>query len=194
MDKKKELNPSIRLDSEPINPHDPQFAPKGWTRAEISFYFDKALKVLNAENFTTAQEYIDLLINQCLAEKHWSDAFTYFLIKIKEMGLEIETNQKSLNDLNERLFYWRTVRMMIHAAGLMRYEEEIIKYEIAKYYQPTPSLLPPPRTREVPIERRPRKKADAPKRASVLNPPPKPAVTAPKPVVKQPIRINKPTK
>lgn len=192
-DKRKELNPQIVLDDSPMHAASDFKVPEGWSRREIAFYFEKALTVLNGGDFTTAQEYIDLLVNQCLAEKHWSDAFTYFLTKIKEMGLEIETAQKSLNDLNERLFYWRTVRMMIHAAGLMRYEDEIIKYEIAKYYQPTPQILPPPRTREVPIDRPKRAKPVA--KPSVLRPElkpksePKPKATVP---VKPPVRFNKP--
>lgn len=194
-DKRKELNPAIVLDDDrPIDPHAEGFIPKDWTKDEISFYFDKALKVLNSENYTTAAEYIDLLVNQCLAEKNWSDAFTYFLTKVKEMGLEIETNQKSLNDLNDKLFYWRTVRMMIHAAGLIRYEEEIIKYEIAKYYQPSPAMLPPPRVQGVPLDRTRRKKPEA--KPSIFRPEPKPKPAAvapiPKPAAKPPARINKP--
>lgn len=180
--------------------------PDGWTKEEIAFYFDKALKVLNADNFTTAPEYIDLLVNQCLAEKHWSDAFRAFLNRLKEMGLEIameESDQNRLLQLNERLFYWRTCRMMINAAGLLRYEEEIMKYEIAKFYQPinpTPTL-PPPRV-QVPPNAGPRRKAEKPKHKSVLRPEPAAArpkqqpvpKPAPKPAAKEPVRINKPTK
>lgn len=197
MDKRKDLPSTIKLDNDPAEPQDQ------WSPEEIAFYFDKALAVLNADNFTTAKEYIDLLVNQCLAEKHWSDAFTAFLTRIKEMGLEIameEADQTKLTQLNERLFYWRTCRMMIHAAGLLRYEEEILKYEIAKFYQPTPTFLPPPRTKEVPIERPRRSKSEKPKHKSVLRPEPKPKAPAgeqrqnkpkPKPI-KQPIKINPP--
>jgi hypothetical protein len=189
VDKPKELNPQIQLDSEAMDPHSPSFVkPDGWTKEDISFYFDRALKVLNTENFTTAKEYIDLLVNQCLAERHWSDAFTHFLTKIKEMGLEIETDQLQYENLASKLFYWRTVRMMIHAAGLIRYEEEILKYEIAKFYAPPPPILPPPRTREVPVvSSRPRRADEKAPRESILNPKPKPKpAAAPAPVRNKP--------
>lgn len=192
-----------------IDPHG-SGKPDGWTKEEISFYFDKALKVLNNDNFTTAGEYIDLLVNQCLAEKHWSDAFRSFLTRLKEMGLEIameEGEQNRLMQLNERLFYWRTCRMMIHAAGLMRYEEEIMKYEVAKFYQPVNPVptLPPPRVQPQPPAGPRRQAVEKPKHKSVLRPDPKPAAAtkpqqpagpkpAPKPAAKEPVRINKPPK
>jgi hypothetical protein len=196
VDKRKDLNPLIQLDTDPDAIPMPPGQPEGWTPEEISFYFERALKVLNTDDFTTAKEYIDLLVNQCLAERHWSDAFTHFLTKVKEMGLEIETDQAMLRNLNERMFYWRTVRMMIHAAGLLRYEEEIMKYEIAKFYQPPPIMLPQPRTREVPLERPRRKPARETNTNSVLRPAPA-AKSQPAPAKERPpaaARINKPVK
>lgn len=188
MDKEKKLNPQIKLDRDPENPpmHDPNSPdfekPEGWTREEISFYFDKALKVLNNDNFTTAKEYVDLLTNQCLAEKHWSDAFSYFLKRIQEMGLQVETDQDKYQSLSDRLFHWRTVRMMIHAAGLGAYEEEILKYEIGKYYQPPPNV-PPPKMKEVLVGRTPRRQpTQSPPKPSILNPGPQPR----KPVTTEP--------
>lgn len=195
MDKRDDLNPQIRLDKDPMHdPHQPEFKPDGWTPEDISFYFDRALKVLNTENFTTAKEYIDLLVNQCLAERHWSDAFTHFLTKVKEMGLEIETDQSQYETLASKLFYWRTVRMMIHAAGLIRYEEEILKYEIAKFYAPAP-ILAPPKTREVPVAAPRTRRAKEPERESIFRPkpklatPPSPKFNKPKP---EPIPPKKP--
>ena len=157
----KKLNPDIKLDDQQEPEKDK------WTPEDVSFYFDKALPLLNQENYTTAQEYVDLLINQCLAEKHWSDAFTYFLTKVKEMGLEIETDQEAYRAIVGKIMHWRMVRQMINSAGLMRYEDEILKYEIAKFYpnmQPM-GTLPPSRTREVPIDRpRPKRNKPAPKK------------------------------
>lgn len=162
------INPQIKLDNIPEE-HNPSSSgfdkPHAWTPEEIEFYFNKALKVLNKDNYTTSKEFIDLLVNQCLAEKAWNEGFEYFLTKVKELGLSIETDQAVFKKLAERLFYWRTCRMFIHAAGLMPYEEEILKYEIAKHYQPivAPPTLPPIKRKEVPnAPRRPRP-APAPK-------------------------------
>lgn len=188
MDKREKLNPQIKLDRDPIaDPASTQFQrPDRWTEDEISFYFDTALKVLNSDTFTTASEYVDMLVNQCLAEKHWSDAFTHFLTKVREMGLQIETDQEKYQGLQDRMFYWRTVRMMIHAAGLTRYEDEILKYEIAKFYQPPSTIptLPPARVREVP-NAAPRRKAVAKPKQQPSKPSPKPpaATRPPKPKV-----------
>ena len=196
--KRKAHNPLIQLDDEAaIDPMAPEHRPEGWTNEDISFYFERALKVLNSQNFTTAPEFIDLLVNQCLAEKHWSDAFTHFLSKIKSMGIEVETNQNFYRGLSDKLFEWRTIRMMIHAAGLLRYEEEIMKYEIAKHYAPAPPMLPPPRVREVPVAIPKRAPRASPPRESILNPKPKPRQPPPAraPAAAKPkTRINKPAK
>lgn len=155
-------NTNIKLDLDPsLDPMSKEFSkPFNWSPELIEFYFNKALKTLNKENYATSKEYIDMLVNQCLAERSWNDAFSYFLTKVKEMGLEIETEQDRYKQLSERLFYWRTVRMMIHAAALMPYEEEIMKYEISKYYQPLTQMptLPPIQSREIPNARRKAKK------------------------------------
>lgn len=203
VDKREKLNPQITLDEDPMHdPRSPDFPkPEGWTAEEISFYFERALKVLNHDNFTTAKEYIDLLVNQCLAEKHWSDAFTYFLTKVREMGLEIETDQDKYNTIQERLFYWRTIRMQIHAAGLVRYEDEIMKYEIAKYYQPINPLpvMPQPRVREVPVARPQRRTSNPKQQQPIANPVNYAGIRTPRPVKpaakpKASPRINKPRK
>lgn len=165
---KKKVNPQIKLDIEPeMDPKNSDFQkPDNWTPEDIAFYFNKALATLNKDNFTTAKEYIDLLVNQCLAEKHWNDGFNYFLTKIQEMGIEVETEQDKYRNLAEKLFYWRTVRMLIHSAGLMPYEAEILKYEIAKYYpnlMPMPTL-PPAQYKEGLIGRTKRTRTTAPAR------------------------------
>lgn len=141
------------LDSDVMHdPRLPNFAkPDGWTEEQIKFYFEKGLKIIDGDTYTRAPEYIDLLVNQCLAQKHWHDAFTHFLEKIKEMGLQIETDQEKFKRMMERLFYLRSVRTMIYATGLNRFEDEIMKYEIGSHYaQLVIPQYPQPRTQKEP--------------------------------------------
>jgi hypothetical protein len=146
-----------------------------WTPELIKEYFDRALPALNTENFTTSSEWVDLLVNQCLAEKHWSEAFTHFLKEVRRLGLEIETDQRSFEQMTEKLFKFRSIRTFIQALSLGPYEEEIMKYEIARAYGNV--IIPPPPD---PIKKehvsatRPPRKIRRPK-SNIVPTPPRPA-------------------
>ena len=130
MDEKKDLNSKSQVI--PDDQIDPR-AGFAWDRESISLYFDKVLPSLTSRD-VNAQEFFDLLLSCCVVEKSWHEGFSAFFTKVKEMGLQVEGEQKTMQDFASKIFYWRFVRAMIFTNGLAPFEDDIMKYEIAKFY------------------------------------------------------------
>lgn len=114
-----------------------------WDDETIKLY-QKAQKIItDNKGFTRPQEYVDLLVESCAAEKSFHEGLEYFLTKLKEMGLEVETDQQGMQNFGTKIFDLRFKRILINAAGLERFEDHIMTNEINRLYQ-TPVVVAPP--------------------------------------------------
>lgn len=116
-----------------------------WTEEDIKFYYDKVLDMTSKYSYIRSEEFVELLIESCLAEKALNEGLVYFLTKIKELGLEIETDQEKMTKDIDKLSRLRFYRKMIYALGLEKWEDELMKVEIAKTLNPVnpPQTLSP---------------------------------------------------
>ena len=105
---------------------------------DIKFYYDTAQDILAHTEHTRAGEYVkDVLVENCEAEKEWHLALMAFLTHIQQNGLEIEAPTKLMQEVGSKLFELRFLMKMIHAAGLGKYEEQILTLEIEKKWKVT---------------------------------------------------------
>ena len=121
--------------------------PKLKNKEDIKFYYDKAQKRLSEYHHAKAGEYVELLVETCLAEREWEEGLLYFFNYIRENGLEIYSEQEDLTRLSEQIFKLRFLKKMVHATGLGVYEERILSHEIDKIFgkrTPTSQPLPLP--------------------------------------------------
>ena len=103
---------------------------------DIKFYYDIGMDILARTEHTRAGEYVkDVLVENCEAEKEWHLALTAFLTYIQQNGLEIEAPTKMMQEVGSKLFELRFLLKMIHAAGLGKYEEQILGLEIEKKWR-----------------------------------------------------------
>jgi hypothetical protein len=100
----------------------------------IKEYYDKLLPQLSKYGHTRAPEYVELLVENCLAEKQFDAAMGYFLRYVRSEGLEIDTDQKYVRKAMEKLFELRFLRALIHASGLGLLEEQILSHEVDRMY------------------------------------------------------------
>lgn len=122
-----------------------------WDKEKIEFYYKKALKILASQNHTTGAEYVELLTEQCKAEQEAHDGLVFFLENVKSMGLEIETDQKGIEEKITKLANLRFYRKMIHAMGLGAYEDSLLAIEIDKTMRPGQPPSQPPKVIKVPV-------------------------------------------
>jgi hypothetical protein len=104
---------------------------------EIKEYYDKVLDQLSKYTHTRSPEYVELLVENCLAEKQWEDALAYFLRYIRAEGLEIGIDNKQQTKIRktmDKLFELRFIRGLIHSVGLGFMEEEILGLEVERLY------------------------------------------------------------
>jgi hypothetical protein len=106
-----------------------------WMPEDIREYYDKYLKVLSTYSHTSSAEFVELLVESCLAEKNLNEGLITFLSYVKQEGLQIETEQENLNKEIARFSNLRFIRKLLHATGLGAWEDEIIKMEIQKMYR-----------------------------------------------------------
>lgn len=109
---------------------------------DISFYYDKALGILSKYEHAKSAEWVKELVETCIAEREFDDGLTDFLEYIRSNGLEIETDQGSIEALMRKLFELRFTRKMIHAVGLNNYEERILNHLIDNKFSPGVPPLP----------------------------------------------------
>ena len=120
-----------------------------WTPDAIKFYVEKFHEVTSRYEHLRAQEFVELLVESCMAERELHDGLVAFLTQIKQQGLEIETDQQKMQTDIEKLSRLRFYRKMIFALGLTQWEDELMRLEIQRIMvpgQPAPPL-PPRRTK-----------------------------------------------
>ena len=74
-----------------------------WNKEEIEFYYKKALKILAKGDHTQSEEYVEILTEQCMAEKEFHEGLIFFLEYIKSEGLHIETDQHEMEERFKKL-------------------------------------------------------------------------------------------
>jgi Glu-tRNA(Gln) amidotransferase subunit E-like FAD-binding protein len=117
---------------------------------DIKFYYDKAQDMLSKYEHVKTAEWVQQLVETCLAEREFDSGLTYFIQFIRENGLEIEVDQEVIEKLMRKLFEIRFARKMIHASGLSSFEDRIINHLIdTKFIPGLPS--PPTPSRPKPI-------------------------------------------
>jgi hypothetical protein len=87
-------------------------------------------------------EFVDLLVEACLAERSFDTAYNRFMEFIQQEGVEVEVDQPAMETYMDKLFSVRMKRKMIHALGLGRYEETILQHEIDKLFRAQPFPFP----------------------------------------------------
>lgn len=120
------------------------------TKEDIQFYYDKALEILSKYEHVKSSEWVKELVETCLAAKEFDSGFTQFLEYIRANGLEIETDQISIEALMKKLFEIRFTRKMVHAMGLASYEERILNHLIDNKFSIGPIPTPAPRAKRGP--------------------------------------------
>jgi hypothetical protein len=114
-----------------------------WLPEEIRDYYDKYLKILSSYSHTSRAEFVELLVETCLAEKNLHEGLVDFLSYVKQEGLEIQTEQDHITKNISRFSDLRFLRKLIWAMGLQQWEDDIIKAEIQRIYRPpTPGIQP----------------------------------------------------
>lgn len=121
---------TLKGDKKELYPEPPPFK----NVEEIKEYYDKLLVQLSKYTHTRAPEYVELLVDNCLAEKQWDDALKYFVRYVRSEGLEISTDQKAMKKHMEKLFELRFMRSLIHSVGLGFMEEQIMEHEVDRLY------------------------------------------------------------
>lgn len=111
-----------------------------WVPEDIRDYYDKYLKILSSYTHTSSAEFVELLVEHCLAEKNLHEGLVQFLSYVKQEGLEIQTEQDNITKNISRFSDLRFLRKIIWALGLEQWEDDIIKAEIARMYRP-PSTM-----------------------------------------------------
>lgn len=111
-----------------------------WLPEEIRDYYDKYLKILSTYQHTTSKEFVELLVETCLAEKNLHEGLVQFLSYVKQEGLEIQTEQENITKNISRFSDLRFLRKLIWALGLEQWEDDIIKAEIARMYRPPATM------------------------------------------------------
>jgi hypothetical protein len=110
--------------------------PHVWVPEDIRDYYNKYLKILSTYTHTSSKEFVELLVETCLAEKNLHEGLVQFLNFVKQEGLEIQTEQENITKNITRLSDLRFLRKLIWAMGLEKWEDDIIKSEIQKMYRP----------------------------------------------------------
>jgi len=111
---------------------------------QIKYYYDQALEMLSKYEHVKSSEWVKELVETCIAEQEYDTALTQFLEYIRKNGLEIETDQESIEKLMTKLFEIRFARKMVNAVGLGGYEERIINHLIDNKFSQgiAPSSIP----------------------------------------------------
>lgn len=115
---------------------------------QIKYYYDVILPMLAKYQHTSTPEWVELLVEQCLAEKNFDQGMKMFLEHIQQNGLEIEADQRKIMEDKEKLFRLRFLRKMIHAMGLGFLEEQILGEEAEKLFRAFPAPPASPNRRK----------------------------------------------
>ena len=121
-----------------------------WTPDAIQFYVEKFHEVTSRYEHLRAGEFVELLVESCMAERELHDGLVAFLTQIKQQGLEIETDQQKMQTDIEKLSRLRFYRKMIFALGLTQWEDELMRLEIQRIMMPGSASVQVPMPRKGP--------------------------------------------